>query len=372
VNYPRYKYLEPGVPTVKVQSFFPPGEFSLPKFDYPITPAENLKRSANRDKPRWVPNPTLDFQYIQPNNCIAATEKTKGLIVGLDFTRLSEPENWTFRDWFGADWTFVVSAGGPMLTPGTQVLDDITRWETGLKFPDLTEWDFETAAVDYMKNSYDPAKALCADIGLGCTERLVSVMGGYTDALVALATEPEAITDFFNAFVDHEIEQFDKLYAQYPLNMLTYHDDWGNEKDTFFSPKMLEELILEPTRRFISHVKSKGVAFEFHSCGNITRFVPYFIDIGVDFMQSQRRVVDFPRVKAQYDDKIGFSGIEGLDFGAPTPPKDKLLSLVRNSVDLLASKGGYYASIPVGDPELNWLATNELYAYSREFYDKTN
>ncbi|MDR0839722.1 MAG: hypothetical protein LBN99_08815 [Oscillospiraceae bacterium] len=370
MKYPRYEYMQAGVPTVKSKSFFTPDEFVLPKFDYPISPIENLKRSAKRDKPLWVPISSTDFQSVQPNDCILPTEKTKGLTVAADFGRFAK-ENWTFRDWFNTDWTFVISAGGPMLTPGTQLLDDITRWEDVVKFPDLSEWDFDTYADNYMKNVYDPNKALTLDIGLGCTERLVSIMGGYTDTMLALATEPEACLAFFERFIDHEIEQFDRLMEYYPITMLTYHDDWGNEKDTFFSPKMLEALLFAPTKRFISHVKAQDVAFEFHSCGNITRFVPYFIELGVDFMQSQRRAVNFPEVKAQYDDKIGFGGgIEGLDFGTPTPPREELLQLVRDTVDKMAPKGGFYGGLFITDPELLWLATNELYAYSREFYDR--
>ncbi len=51
----------------------------------------------------------------------------------------------TYDDWFGCNWTWVPSAGGPMLTPGTQRLDDITKWEKEIKFPELSDFDWGRA-----------------------------------------------------------------------------------------------------------------------------------------------------------------------------------------------------------------------------------
>jgi hypothetical protein len=362
--------MQPGVPTVREKMLFG-GEISLPVFDYPISAAENLIRAAHRDNPYWVPNGLTDFQSILPNEAILPmSEEAAGQIVCADFKRRSAV-NWTFTDWFSTNWTFVVQVGGPMLTPGTRVVDDVTQWENAVKFPDLAQWDFDTYAAHFMKNEYNPKKVLTLDLGLGCTERFVSIMGGYTEAMVAFAEEPEACAAFFERFVDHEIELFDRLLTYYPLSMVTYHDDWGNEKDTFFSERMLEKMIYAPTKRLIDHIKSKDVIFELHSCGNIKRFIPYMIDMGVDFMQIQRRVIDFPAVKVRYGDKIGFcGGIEGLDFGAAPPSKEALIGMLRHTVDVLGKGGGLYMGLFLNDPELIWAAAGELYAYSREFYDR--
>jgi len=372
MKYQRYEYLQPGVETVKTTPIYGGEGILLPKFDYPISITENLKRAAEHNNPLWVPNSTQEFQSIQPNDFIKATGKNKerGLTVAADFSRNS-PVNWTFTDWFLTDWTFIAKVGGPMLTPGFKLLEDVTDWEKVVKFPDLKDWDFDTYAENFMKNEYDPSRALVTDIGLGCSERFVSIMGGYTEAMLAFATEPEACADFFEAFIDHEIEQFDRFMDYYPFAMITYHDDWGNEKDTFFSPDMLKSMLFKPTKRFIDHVKSKGVLFEFHSCGNIMRFLPYFIELGVDFLQIQRRAVDFVKLKKEYGDKIGFGTFpEGLDFGGPDPTKEELTEMIHKSIDMFAATGGLYCGIMLKDPELSWYATNELYAYGREFYDK--
>jgi hypothetical protein len=58
-------------------------------------------------------------------------------------------------------------------------------------------------------------------------------MGGYTESMTALALGAEAVADFFERYADHVIELFDKVYSLYPVDMVTLHDDWGTEKDTF-------------------------------------------------------------------------------------------------------------------------------------------
>ncbi len=366
MKYPRYKYLDPAVEKTKVIRPFTKGEIVVPLFETPITPKENFIRAARRDNPLWVPNMLTDVQWMMPEELIS--KRVDGRQLAPSFTD-QEERGLVYTDWFGASWTWVPTAGGPMLTPGTCVCDDITQWERIIKFPDLSQWGFEERAEDYLKTEYDPNRALSINIFLGCTERLVSVMGGYTESMMALVVEPEAIVDFFERYADHVIELFDKVYSLYPVDMVTLHDDWGTEKDTFFSAKMLEELVYAPTKRIVDHIKSKGIIFELHSCGNVERFLPYMVSMGIDFLQLQRRAVDIPKLKTMYGDKIGFNvGLEGIVPGVEVPVEE-LIESIHKTVDTYASGGGFYASIFEQDPARIWNALSELYSYGREFYD---
>ena len=366
MKYPRPEFGDPSVKTQTVTVPYSGEQLEAPVFDTPITPKENFKLAAARNSPLWVPNALTDIQGLVTQ--AVAGHDVRGMQIHNDMARKAT-EDYLFYDWFGASWTWVCSAGGAMLTPGTIVLEDITEWEKKLEWPDLSEWGFEEKAAQYMKDTYNPSKIMQYDLGRGCTERLVSIMGGYTEAMTALAVEPEAISDFFNRYMDFMISVFDKMNSLYPLDMVTLHDDWGTERDTFFSEKMMEELVFEPTKRFVDHVKSKGVIFEMHSCGNITRFAPYMIELGADLLQIQRRAVDVPMLKKQYGDKIGFNGmIEGIVPGASCT-EEEIVAAVRSSVDTYAAGGGFYTGIPFRDPKDIWTSLSELYAYSREYYD---
>ena len=364
MKYPRPPYLSPDIPVTRTPILFAGMDADIPEIDYPIPAVENFKLAAARKTPVWIPNSQIDFQSMFSQELVIGRQQ------GPDYSHMDE--DYEFTDLFNVQWTWMSEHGGPMHTPGTHLIEDITDWETGVIFPDLNEWDWTTIADDFMKNKYDPTKVMHINIGQGVTERLVAVMGGYTESMLALATEPEAVTDFFNRFVEFEIEFYDKLASLYPIDFVTYHDDWGTERDTFFSEKMMEELVLEPTKRIVDHIKSKGAIFQLHSCGNITRFIPYMIECGMDFMQIQRRAVDIPAMKEKYGDKIGFNsyGIEGVDPGHDLT-KEQYLQKVRDCVDLYGKSGGYYTAVaPDADPTNTWDGIFELYCYSREFYDK--
>ena len=148
-----------------------------------------------------------------------------------------------------------------------------------------------------------------------------------------------------------------------------YPDVRDGSKANIFSEKMLEDIVFAPTKKMINHIKSKGVLFELHSCGNTTRFLPYTIDLGADLLQLQRRAVDLPAMKKKYGDTIGFCALmEGI---APEVDytENEVISAVRNTVYTYAPGGGCYTSAFFREPEKTWLALSELYAYSREFYD---
>ena len=353
--YARPAYMQEGIKVVDVKSEFFPGQlFKFPQPDYPMKPIDNFKLATAHKTPCWMPNATIDFQSYY------MSEFLEGFVIfpwGID-------EEVVYKDEFGCQWKYIVSAGGAMLDPGGKaIVDDVTKWEKLVKFPEI-----KLNGSDFMEKTHDPDKVFRVDIFQGLTERLVGLMGGYTEAMLALAEEPEACADFFEAFTDWEIAQIDKLYEKYPINVIIYHDDWGTERDTFFSERTMEELVLEPTRRIVQHVKSKGAAFELHSCGAIGRFMKYILDVGIDILQIQSRANDIPQMKRDFGDKICFN-IYDNSLASATPTESEIVTAARKIVDTFGESGGAYTHTFMVNPEYAWVLTNELYAYSREYYD---
>ena len=313
----------------------------------------------------WVPIPYSDIQLLQANEL---ADELPGRQLGPRFVSPS-PVNYSFLDPFGNSWTWVAEAGGAMLTPGTKVLEDICDWEKTIKFPNFGDWNFRESAERFMREKYDPEKVMQINIYQGLTEMLVAFLGGYEEGMIALAMEPEACKDFFWRWSKYMIDFFDMLNELYPIDFVTYHDDWSTERDTFFSEKMMEELVYEPTKAIIDHIKGHDKVFELHCCGKIERFVPYMCDLGVDFVWMQPRANDLKMLKEVYGDKIGFNfPIIGMDPGVAYTD-DEVIKMVRNMVDLYAKGGGYYPLLRGNDPKEVWLIASEMFCYSREFYE---
>jgi hypothetical protein len=356
-----------GARTERLRAAFVEAFVEVPVFEAPISRGENFLLSARREGPLWAPSSLGDFQTLMAQD--VAPENSGGIVIHTDFRDpRNATEDYAFTDWFNTSWTWVASASGAMLTPGTMLLDDITRWDIDLKWPDLSAWDFRSRAEDFMKNDYNPDRVLHYDIGRGCTERLISLVGGYTEGMLALAMEPDAVRAFLDRYADFVIALYDTLRTLYPFQMVTYHDDWGTERDTFFSERMMEDIVFEPTKRIIDHVKASGAVFELHSCGNVTRFMPHMVALGADFLQLQRRAVDMPAMKAKYGDKVGFCAtIEDFAPGTGISPARRR-ELIRRTLHLYGEHGGLYAMPFSPDPEELTALLTDVYELSREYY----
>lgn len=150
--------------------------------------------------------------------------------------RFNFHERCVWSDLYGCEWEWIPSAGGSMLKPNIKpILDDINEWEEKIVWPDLSEERIKASCEDYMsKPYYHPEKMNYYDLGQGCTERLVAVLGGYAQAMIALAEDPDACREFMCQLSRFHCEMLDKTAKYFPTDLIMYHDDWGTERDTFF------------------------------------------------------------------------------------------------------------------------------------------
>ena len=353
MKYERIPYMAPGAAYEYVNTAIVP--VNVPVFDYPISPRENFQRAVNRDNPRWVPTSVSDFNFARVGELSGLTD------IRFDFT---ERQDWT--DLFGCVWEWVPSAGGSMLKPNhPPVLDDITEWEKKIVWPVLSEETIKACCAEHVsKPFYHAGKLNTYDIGQGCTERLVAVLGGYGEAMLALAEEPDACREFMAELSRFHCTLFDMVNKYFPTDLVMYHDDWGTERDTFFGEKMMEEIVYEPNDMFFKHVKAAGCATLLHTCGAIGRFVPHAISMGADFLQIQPRANDVKAYKEKYGDKIGFDvymisrSDEGFD------------EEIQKYVSELGKGGGLFCTVFGGEEKTIWAGMQELYCCSREYYEK--
>lgn len=350
----------------QTKSAFGGRPMDLPAFDTPISVKENFYRMARHENPLWVPLGSGETMELHMAHIY--TKGPEGHQLG---PILGDPrDRYTYFDAFGNSWTYDKNAGGACMTIGTRICDDILKWEEQIPWPDLHEYNLDERAAEFMKNEYDPDRVLILDIYHGPFQALADVMGGFSEALEAMFVEPEATRAFFDRFTDWMIWLMDRLSGLYPVDLFCVHDDWGTEKDAFFSPDMMRELLFEPTRKMIDHAHGLGKLYTFHCCGKVDKFLDAFVELGADFMQLQRRVNDLPEYKKNYGDKLGFyAGLEDFNMGKKYS-EEELRQVIRDNIELFAPTGGYLPSLMARDPETLWTMASELYCYSREFYEK--
>ena len=219
-------------------------------------------------------------------------------------TQKLEEKDYGGKDMFGIEWEYVPAAWGSMVRPGNPFAKDANELMEKLVWPDPDDWDWEGSAkanADF----FQPGECYVMWFMNGWYERLISMLE-FENAVYALYDEDQkdAVHAFFDKLSDLYIKIFDRYITYFPrVDGYCIHDDWGSQKETFFSPALAEEMIVPYMRRVTDYIHSRGKFCELHSCGMNMKQVPNFIKAGWDIWQGQA-MNDTTELYEKYGDQI--------------------------------------------------------------------
>ena len=208
-------------------------------------------------------------------------------------------------DMFGIDWEWVEQVGGSMVRPGKPFLEDIEEWYDKVVWPDIDSWDWEGCAKANNGTYLKPENFNQTWFHTGYYERLIALME-FENAIMAIFDEDsqEHVHTFFRKLTDLYLDIFKHIHEYFPdINAVFFHDDWGSQKETFFSPAVVEEMIVPYMREITDYLHSVGIFCELHSCGNNYKQVPNMIKAGWD-MWSPQLMNDCYKIYDDFGDKI--------------------------------------------------------------------
>lgn len=265
-----------------------------------MTPRENYLAFLKNEPCEWIPCSVDQRRFLPVEICEN---------IARAFVFQQEPYTGPMggKDIFGLNWVYEPTAGGSIETD--YPTDDVEEWEKFLKFPNLDDIDWEGAAkrnADYLNTD----KLICTTIFTGYFERLISVVG-FESAAMALIDEDqqEFVHAMFAKLTDLYIDMIQRMHKYWGVELVEFHDDWGNQRAAMFSPATHEEMILPYLTRLVAAAHECGVFMEMHSCGQISALIPNLISSGIDTWRGQAAVIDKPALVAQYGDKFKF-GVE--------------------------------------------------------------
>ncbi len=332
------KYYVPGIygaPNVEV-----------PKYNYPISPKENMQRMLDGKMPLWVPNQSIENYPLQP-------------LVMPD----AKARNFGGTDWFGIQWTFEPLSNAAMVTPGTRALSDIENWKEEIVWPDLS-------AIDWQKDYEENYKGRCGDrlsyfvIVNGLFERTADLTS-FEDAFCYLLESPDELTEFYDRLVDWHIELIKIAHDVYHADMILFHDDMGTQRSTFFSPNTYRELFLPQYQKITKAAHDMGMYVCLHSCGCIASIMPLIIEAGFDAWEGQDSANDKAAIMRQYGQDLAQCSM----FVIPATMSDEdAVAEVHKRVDELAMTGRYACRLKDPKPDRSVNLAEELYRYSRIKY----
>ena len=291
-----------------------------------LTPKENLLNMYHNKPTQYVPSPFLDQKGFGIFDPMEKGDHDKG-----------------GYDGFGVRWIRHISAGGaPIPAQGGCVLKDITKWKQQVTFPDVDAVDWaanaerETAPFDHDKFVFDFSN------GGGVFERLGALMG-FENSLIAIAEEPEAVNDLFEAITDFKLKYLEKVIKYYKPDTYTYFDDVATEHGMFISPHVYRTLVKPHHKRFFEAVKSYGVLPIYHLCGKGEALIDDIIEAGAIGWSSLQPTNDIVALLKIYGNRFSFIG--GYDTtGIPGRPDQDLeiyYKEVRRCIEVYGPYQGY-------------------------------
>lgn len=315
-----------------------------------MTGRENMLRAYRHQQPEYVPNGFRDLDIMD-----SFGERYFGTGTG--------------DDWFGVNWTYTPELHSQTETPGQELLEDLENWQEKIKLPDLDSYDWEQIAREATAH-WDRGNrvSLCMLLN-GPFERMMSLMG-FENALCAFYETPEEVEELFAAITEHKCRYIRILKKYFNLDIIAFHDDWGNNQNMFFSMEMWRTFVKPCIRKVIEVTHQEGMIFEMHSCGYIRPTIPELVELGIDGIQPLQYCNGVAEIKKEFGDKIllsgGFQTQEILEW--PGASEEEIRSEVRRTLDSLAKGGGYCALAPIIDGPVRAVVMDEVDRYGKNFY----
>jgi len=279
-----------------------PGFFGteMKTYKYPITPKEAFHLLYQK-KPVWQIMGMSEMRMFSPE--VIPDNVARGFVFdGSGHPRAEDHE--INPDMFGIEWEYIPSVGGAMVRPGKPFIADAGEIKDKVRWPDIDAWDWQGCAEANVEYLGGGAYNCCWFLN-GWYERLISFMD-FEGAVMAIADEDQqdAVKEFFDRLTDLYIRILEKFLEYFPqIDGFCLHDDWGGQKDTFFSPATVEEMIVPYMRRVTDFIHAKGKYCELHSCGQLLKQVPNIIAAGWDSWMPQA-MNDTHKIYDLYGDKL--------------------------------------------------------------------
>ena len=318
-----------------------------------MTGRENMDLVWQHKQPLWVPMINTDAQ----------------MIITPEFN--DRPLFMNGVDDFGVQWELDPEHPELMthVKPGCELFDDITEWKKHVTFPSCKDKNWEMAAMrtKAMWAKKDEIQGYVVG-NMGAFEKICAMMG-HVNAMMAMYDDEEAFAEFVEAYADYRIEQFEYIKKYLDVDFMMMHDDWGNQKNMFFSPEMWRKFFKEPERRMVKRCQELGMHYMHHSCGYIEPIIPDLVEIGVESWHGGAPVNDLKKIKAEYGDKLIFAGgvdPQVTDTGRAT--EEEIRAEVRRVIDTLGKGGGLMISSAVmfsTVPNVDILVDDETAKYGR-------
>lgn len=190
---------------------------------------------------------------------------------------------------------------------------------------------------------------------------------GFEDFLADLYAAPERVERVLDLVFDFENALIDRA-LQYPIDAVTFGDDWGSQRGLFIDPEQWRATFLPRYADQFARIRSAGRKVWFHSCGDIHAIIADLISIGVDVLELlQPDIFGIERLAREFGGTVCFCCSVDHQRRAIAGGREELFAYAhRLGKQLGAFDGGFIAYLEdyacLGMPEENYAWIAEAFA----------
>lgn len=238
-------------------------------------------------------------------------------------------------------------------------------------WPSPTWWDYSKVKAD-CAGCHPDYLVLNKGDRLDRTAQLKPMMylRGIQQTFVDLAQNPkivECIRDHVvSYFVDYNPKVFESGGGE--IDMFMMGDDMGGQHGPLLSPAMWRRYFRDAFKKYVEIANKYHIPVMYHTCGDVYKLIPEFIDCGLDCLQSlqpQATNMDIKRLKQEFGKYLSFQGGMDIQQVLPLGTTEDVRKMVKYAMDNAKKGGGYIIctahNIQADTPIENVIALFEAY-----------
>ena len=177
------------------------------------------------------------------------------------------------------------------------------------------------------------------------------------ELLTDMAMRPHLAEPLLDHMTDLRIFQAETM-ARADVDILRLGDDVGSQRGMLMNPRLWRRWLKPRLARVITAARAAkpDILIWYHSDGDCQAIIPELIEIGVDILNPvQPECMDPAQIKAQYSDRLAFSGTIGTQTTMPFGTPDEVKAVVKSRIETVGRGGGLLlAPTHILEPDVPW------------------
>ncbi len=193
-----------------------------------------------------------------------------------------------------------------MVKPAIGSIKDIDTYQ----FPDMTNESLYNMFRKIRKRY--PDTCIAAEVW-GSQDFTSTSLFGMEHFMMNLIEYPDEMKSFLRKWTDNQVEVLVRS-VRAGADTVFIEEDYGYDNRTFISMDMWKEFTCPNLKRLVDAAHEEGAPVILHSCGYQMPFLPHYVELGIEMLQSFQPKAgnDFEKAMRDYGDKLTF--ITGIDI----------------------------------------------------------